>query len=47
MGHSEVALASWPHARYFVASEDVLGQYTKSFNEKMDGFRKRLNGKKE
>ncbi len=30
---------------YVIESEDVLGQYTKSFNEKMDGFRKRLNGK--
>jgi general secretion pathway protein D len=29
---------------YVIESEDVLGQYVKSFNEKMDGFRKRLNG---
>lgn len=28
---------------YVIESEDVLGQYVKSFNEKMDGFRKRLN----
>lgn len=29
---------------YVIESEDVLGQYVKSFNEKMDGFRKRLKG---
>lgn len=28
---------------YVIESEDVLGQYVKNFNEKMDGFRKRLN----
>ncbi|NTV12755.1 MAG: type II secretion system secretin GspD [Desulfobulbaceae bacterium] len=28
---------------YVIETEDVLGQYVKSFNEKMDGFRKRLN----
>jgi len=30
---------------YVIESEDVLGQYTKSFNEKMNEFRNRLNGK--
>jgi general secretion pathway protein D len=29
---------------YVIESEDVLGQYVKSFNDKMDGFRKRLKG---
>jgi type II secretory pathway component GspD/PulD (secretin) len=32
---------------YVIESEDVLGQYTKSFNEKMNGFRNRLSGKEE
>lgn len=32
---------------YVIESEDVLGQYTKSFNEKMDGLRKRLQGREE
>jgi len=32
---------------YVIESEDVLGQYAKSFNEKMNDLRKRLNGKKE
>jgi len=37
----ELLVMITPHV---IESEDVLAQYAKSFNEKMDGFRKRLNG---
>jgi len=38
----ELLVMITPHV---IESEDVLGQYVKSFNEKMDGFRKGLKGK--